>query len=35
MEVMEETLKQGDIKYPDLITTAVYDANSPLNTGRK
>lgn len=33
MEVMEEALKQGDVKYPDLITTHVYDPNSPLNTG--
>ena len=34
MEVMEEVLKQGGVKYPDLITTDVYDANSPLNTNR-
>ncbi|KAI0601862.1 hypothetical protein F4775DRAFT_539568 [Biscogniauxia sp. FL1348] len=33
MEVMEEALKQGDIKYPELITTDVYDPKSPLNTG--
>jgi predicted dehydrogenase len=33
MQVMESALKQGGVEYPDLITTAVYDANSPLNTG--
>ncbi|KAI1471583.1 NAD(P)-binding protein [Daldinia caldariorum] len=35
MEVMEEALKQGDVKYPDVITTDVYDPKSPLNTGAK
>lgn len=35
MEVMEEALKQGDVKYPDLITTDVYDPKSPLNTGNR
>ncbi|KAI1842725.1 hypothetical protein JX266_011046 [Neoarthrinium moseri] len=35
MEVMEEVLKQGDVKYPDLITTDVYDPKSPLNTGNQ
>ncbi|KAI1107335.1 NAD(P)-binding protein [Jackrogersella minutella] len=35
MEVMEEALKQGDITYPELITTDVYDPKSPLNTGSK
>ncbi|KAK9417496.1 putative Gfo/Idh/MocA-like oxidoreductase N-terminal domain-containing protein [Seiridium unicorne] len=35
MEVMEDVLKQGDVKYPDLITTDVYDPKSPLNTGNK
>lgn len=35
MEVMESVLKQGDIKYPELITTDVYDAQSPLNTGKR
>ena len=34
MEVMEEALKQGGVKYPDLITTDVYDPKSPLNTGK-
>ncbi|EMR72396.1 putative nadp:d-xylose dehydrogenase protein [Eutypa lata UCREL1] len=33
MEVMEEALKQGDVHYPDVITTDVYDPKSPLNTG--
>ncbi|XDG03287.1 hypothetical protein ABKA04_002902 [Annulohypoxylon sp. FPYF3050] len=35
MEVMEEALKQGDIKYPEVITTDVFDPKSPLNTGGK
>jgi predicted dehydrogenase len=35
MEVMESALKQGGVEYPELITTDVYDANSPLNTGKK
>ena len=34
MEVMEAALAQGGVVYPDLITSAVYDAESPLNTGR-
>jgi predicted dehydrogenase len=35
METMEQALAQGGIKYPELITTDVFDANSPLNTGNK
>lgn len=35
MEVMEETLRQGEVVYPDVITTDVYDAQSPLNTGKR
>lgn len=35
MEVMEEALRQGGVKYPDLISTDVYDAQSPLNTGKR
>lgn len=35
MEVMDEALKQGGIKYPDLITTDVFDPKSPLNTGAR
>lgn len=35
MEAMEEALRQGGIEYPQLITTDVYDANSPLNTGKR
>lgn len=35
MEIMEEVLRQGGVKYPELITTDVYDPQSPLNTGRK
>ncbi|TLD34183.1 hypothetical protein PspLS_01501 [Pyricularia sp. CBS 133598] len=34
MEVMEETLRQGGVKYPELITSDVYDPKSPLNTGK-
>ncbi|KAI0019394.1 NAD(P)-binding protein [Xylariomycetidae sp. FL0641] len=34
MEVMEEALRQGDVQYPELITTDKYDPNSPLNTGK-
>lgn len=33
MEVMDEALRQGGVKYPELITTDVYDPKSPLNTG--
>lgn len=35
MEVMEEALKQGDVKYPELITSDVFDPKSPLNTGAR
>ncbi|KAJ4420357.1 D-xylose 1-dehydrogenase (NADP(+)) [Neurospora sp. IMI 360204] len=35
MEVMDEALKQGGVTYPDLITTDVFDAQSPLNTGKR
>lgn len=35
MEVMESTLKQGGVTYSDLITNDVYDAQSPLNLGKK
>lgn len=34
MEVMEEALKQGNVEYPELITTDVFDPKSPLNTGK-
>lgn len=34
METMEEALKQGGVKYPELITTDVYDPQSPLNLGK-
>lgn len=34
MEVMEEALKQGGVEYPKLITSDVFDPNSPLNTGK-
>lgn len=34
MECMEDALKQGGVKYPELITTDVFDPNSPLNTGK-
>ncbi|KAI9158427.1 NADP:D-xylose dehydrogenase [Paramyrothecium foliicola] len=35
METMEAALKQGGVEYPELITTDVYDAKSPLNTGNQ
>ncbi|KAL2019458.1 hypothetical protein VTK56DRAFT_9663 [Thermocarpiscus australiensis] len=35
MEVMEEALRQGGVTYPELITTDVFDAQSPLNTGKR
>lgn len=35
METMESVLEQGNIKYPELITTDVYDAKSPLNVGNQ
>ncbi|KAH6985106.1 hypothetical protein EDB80DRAFT_691167 [Ilyonectria destructans] len=34
MEVMDEALRQGGVKYPDVITTDVYDPQSPLNASR-
>ncbi len=34
METMEEALRQGAVAYPELITSSVYDENSPLNTGK-
>ncbi|RYP43745.1 hypothetical protein DL768_009724 [Monosporascus sp. mg162] len=33
MEVMETALRQGGVRYPELITSDVYDPRSPLNTG--
>lgn len=35
METMESALRQGRVEYPELITTDVFDAKSPLNTGRR
>ena len=35
MEVMEETLRQGGVVYPEVITTDVFDAQGPLNTGKR
>ncbi|KAK0706840.1 hypothetical protein B0T26DRAFT_743974 [Lasiosphaeria miniovina] len=35
MEVMDEALKQGGVTYSDLITTDIYDPQSPLNTGKR
>lgn len=35
MEVMDTVIKQGGISYPEIITTDVYDAQSPLNTGNQ
>lgn len=34
METMDEVRKQGDLVYPELIETSVYDESSPLNVGR-
>jgi predicted dehydrogenase len=34
METMDEVRRQGGLKYPDLIETSVFDAQSPLNLGR-
>lgn len=33
MATMESALRQGGIEYPELLTTNVYDAKSPLNAG--
>jgi predicted dehydrogenase len=33
METMDEIRKQGDLTYPELIETAVFNAQSPLNVG--
>jgi predicted dehydrogenase len=35
MEVMDEALRQGDVVYPELISSDVFDAQSPLNTGKR
>lgn len=35
MEVLDGALRQGGIEYPALITTDVFDPNSPLNTGNQ
>jgi predicted dehydrogenase len=35
VEVMEEALKQGGVTYPELITSDVFDAHGPLNTGKR
>ncbi|GAB0136550.1 D-xylose 1-dehydrogenase (NADP(+)) [Epichloe bromicola] len=35
METMEAALRQGGVEYPEHITTDVYDAKSPLNTGNQ
>ncbi|VUC32661.1 unnamed protein product [Clonostachys rosea] len=35
MEVMDAALKQGDVEYPELITSDTFDSNGHLNTGRK
>lgn len=35
METMEEALRQGGVTYPELIASDVFDANSPLNTGKQ
>lgn len=35
METMDSALKQGNVVYPEVITTDVFDAQSPLNTGSR
>lgn len=35
MEVMDQALQQGGVKYSELISTDVYDPKSSLNTGSK
>ncbi|KAK0732651.1 hypothetical protein B0T21DRAFT_369408 [Apiosordaria backusii] len=35
MEVMDETLRQGGVTYPEVISTDVFDPQSPLNTGKR
>ena len=35
METMDAALKQGNVTYPELISTDVFDAQSPLNTGSR
>ncbi|KEZ46140.1 hypothetical protein SAPIO_CDS1003 [Scedosporium apiospermum] len=34
MGVMEKALKAGEVEYPELITTDVFDPQSPLNVGK-
>lgn len=34
IEIMESTLKQGGIEYPPLITSDVYNFQSPFNWGK-
>ncbi|KAM3480013.1 hypothetical protein MY5147_001385 [Beauveria neobassiana] len=35
METMDSALQQGNIKYPELIATDIFDPKSPLNAGNK
>lgn len=35
MEVMDKALADGGVVYPETISTDVYDAKSPLNTGSR
>jgi predicted dehydrogenase len=35
METMDEVRRQGDLAYPELIETAEFDPESPLNTGAR
>ncbi|KHO01988.1 NADP:D-xylose dehydrogenase [Metarhizium album ARSEF 1941] len=35
MQAMDDALRQGGITYPALITSDVFDAESPLNTGSR
>lgn len=35
METMDSALQQGNVKYPELISTDIYDPKSPLNAGNR
>lgn len=35
MEIMDAALQQGEVRYPNHITTDTYDCQSPLNTGTR
>lgn len=35
VDIMEQSLKEGGVEFPKLITSDVYDPKSPLNTGQR